>query len=295
MPGPQGFDARYIRQPGLPLEPRIVAVEAQGRAIAFDLEPGVPLLEAVRRGFATEGLASGVVELGPLALDPFAYVMPALSKDGRNAAFYSDVYRPAGISRLEAGAMTFGSRDGQPFFHCHALWQEADGKITGGHILPEETIVAERIRVTAYGLDGAIFVGNPDPETNFTMFGPVSAPLASALAEKRSFAIRLRPNQDFATSLEEFCRLYNIRQARIRGGVGSMIGARLAGGIEVRNFATEVFIRRGEIAPDSTGQLVAAIDIGLVDYTGGTASGRILRGDNPVLMTFELVLEELTA
>ncbi|KAF0228314.1 MAG: hypothetical protein FD175_2095 [Beijerinckiaceae bacterium] len=74
-----------------------------------------------------------------------------------------------------------------------------------------------------------------------------------------------------------------------------MIGARLAGGIEVQNFATEVFIRRGEIAPDKAGQLVAAIDIGLVDYTGGTASGRILRGDNPVLMTFELVLEELTA
>jgi hypothetical protein len=31
----------------------------------------------------------------------------------------------------------------------------------------------------------------------------------------------------------------------------------------------------------------------VVDYTGGLAEGRITRGDNPVLMTMELVLEVL--
>lgn len=293
MARPQGFDARYIQQPGPPLEPRIVAVEARGRAVSFNLEPGVHLLEAVRRGFAAEGFTSGVVEIGALALGPFAYVMPALSKDGNNAAFYSDIYRPPGISRLEAGAMTFGSRDGAPFFHCHALWQEADGTVTGGHILPEETIIAERIRVTAYGLDGAHFVGAPDAETNFKIFGPVAVARSGALTEGRSYAIRLRPNQDFTSALEEFCRLHKIARARLRGGVGSTIGARLADGIDVSNFATEVFIRHGEIAPDASGEMIATIDVGLVDYTGSMASGRILRGENPVLMTFELVLEEV--
>jgi hypothetical protein len=31
----------------------------------------------------------------------------------------------------------------------------------------------------------------------------------------------------------------------------------------------------------------------LVDYLGGIAVGRLARGDNPVLMTMELVLEVL--
>ena len=35
------------------------------------------------------------------------------------------------------------------------------------------------------------------------------------------------------------------------------------------------------------------LDVGLVDYQGQTASGVLLRGDNPVLMTFELVLADL--
>ena len=33
------------------------------------------------------------------------------------------------------------------------------------------------------------------------------------------------------------------------------------------------------------------IDVALIDYSGALASGRLIRGDNPVLMTFELVLE----
>jgi predicted DNA-binding protein with PD1-like motif len=43
--------------------------------------------------------------------------------------------------------MTLGERDGAPFFHCHALWTEAGGRAGGGHILPEETVVAEPFAV----------------------------------------------------------------------------------------------------------------------------------------------------
>ena len=150
---------RMIKQPGPVASERVVAVEARGRAITFDLEPGVLLVDAVRHGFAAHGFTSGVIELGALALNPFAYVMPALSKTGENAAFYSDTFRPKGVSRLKHGAMTFGRRDGAPFFHCHALWTEAGGKVSGGHILPDETTVAERITVNAFGLDGALFEG----------------------------------------------------------------------------------------------------------------------------------------
>lgn len=282
---------RTIRQPGPEQFPRIIAVEARGRSFAFEAQPGLSLLEAIRRGFAAEGFVSGTAEFGSLALGPFAYVMPALSADGRNAAFYSETFRPSGVTWLEGGAMTFGLRDGQPFFHCHALWREADGRVCGGHILPDETLIAEAGTVRAFGIEGALFEGNPDVETNFKIFGPVAAPRAGALTECRAFAVRLRPNQDFHGALEQLARDHGIRRARIRGGVGSTIGARLTDGSRIDNFATEVFVRSGRIDPGPDGAPRAELDIGLIDYTGGIARGTLVRGDNPVLMTFELAIE----
>jgi len=35
------------------------------------------------------------------------------------------------------------------------------------------------------------------------------------------------------------------------------------------------------------------VDVTLVDYTGTTSRGRLRRGANPVLVTFELVLQPL--
>jgi predicted DNA-binding protein with PD1-like motif len=284
---------RVIKQPGLPLPERIQSVEARGRAFSFTLDAGLHLLEAARRGFAAAGFAGGVLSMRGGALGPFAYVMPALAKDVEHAAFYSDTFRPAGITRLMIGAMTLGQRDGAPFFHCHGLWREADGRVNGGHMLPEETVVAEPFVVDAFGLDGAMFVAEPDPETNFKLFGPVPSTPAGAETTSRVFALRLRPNQDFAGALEVFCRERGITHAKLHGGVGSTVGARFADGRVVEPFATELAIRSGEIVSGAGGALEAELDVALVDYTGGVAEGRLVRGDNPVLMTMELVLESL--
>jgi predicted DNA-binding protein with PD1-like motif len=282
---------RRIEQPGPPVPERIQCVEARGRAFSFTLQAGQPLLEAARRGFAAQGFCGGTLNMRAGALGPFAYVMPALSKTGENAAFYSDTFRPAGITRLKLGAMTLGERDGAPFFHCHGLWREAGGHINGGHILPEETFVAAPFVVEAFGIDGAVFLAEPDAETNFKLFGPVSRAATDAKTTSRAFALRLRPNQDFAGSLEAFCRERGIVSARIHGGVGSTIGARFVDGCIVEPFATELAITSGLIAPGATGAAEAALDVALVDYTGGIAEGSLVRGDNPVLMTMELVLE----
>ena len=284
---------RSITQPGAPLPERIQSVAARGRAFSFTLPAGIPLLEAVRRGFAAEGFSSGVLNARGGALGPFAYVMPALSKDGANAAFYSDTFRPDGVTRLELAAMTFGERDGAPFFHCHGLWTEADGRFNGGHMLPDETIVAEPFEVDAFGIDGATFLAETDSETNFKLFGPVATPRTGAKTSSHAFALRLRPNQDFACALEGFCRQHGILRARLHGGVGSTIGAVFTDGHSVVPFATELAVTAGEIAPDADGLLHAELDIALVDYLGGIAEGRLVRGDNPVLMTMELVLEVL--
>lgn len=284
---------RSIVQPGPVVPERIQWAEARGRAFSFTLEPGLTLLEATRRGFASQGFSGGTLNIRGGALGPFAYVMPALSKTGENAAFYSDTFRPDGVTRLKMGAMTFGRRDGGHFFHCHALWTEADGRSNGGHILPEETVVAEPFEVEAFGIDGAGFTAEPDPETHFKLFGPLPSASTKAETTRRAFALRLRPNQDFAGALEAFCRERGITGAKLHGGVGSTIGAHFTDGRIVEPFATELAIRSGAIVAGASGALEATLDIALVDYTGGLAEGRLLRGDNPVLMTMELVLEAL--
>lgn len=280
---------RRIQQPGTGTPERIQWAECGGRAFSLTLPAGVPLLEAVRSGFAEAGFASGIVKLDGLKLAPFAYVMPALSKTPEHAAFYSETFRPEGGARVEVGAMTFGQRDGAPFFHAHAWWVEGSAKRSGGHILPDETTVAETITLQAVGLDGAVFVAEPDSETHFKLFGPVSA-ASSGSGEGRFFALRVKPNVDFCGALEAFCAERGIREAVIHGGVGSTIGARFVDGGAVENFATEVAITSGRIVV-GPGGFEATIDVALVDYSGALASGQLKRGDNPVLMTFELVLE----
>ncbi|WP_089174128.1 DUF296 domain-containing protein [Bosea sp. AS-1] len=280
---------RRIEQPGTGTPERIQWVECAGRVFSLTLPAGALLLEAVRDGFAAAGFASGVVKLDGLGLSPFAYVMPALSKTPEHAAFYSETFRPQAGARIEVGAMTFGQRDGAPFFHAHAVWVEGDGKRSGGHILPDETTVAETITVEAIGLDGAVFTAEPDSETHFKLFEPVTAASGGAGAG-RFFALRVKPNVDFCGSLEAFCAERGISEAVIHGGVGSTIGARFMDGGVVENFATEVAITEGRITREADG-FEAAIDVALVDYSGALASGRLKRGDNPVLMTFELVLE----
>ncbi|HEX6959390.1 MAG TPA: DUF296 domain-containing protein [Ferrovibrio sp.] len=284
---------RRTAQPGPKTPERIQWVEGRGRAFSFTLPAGLSLLEAVRRGFADAGFVGGVVNAAEGAFAPFAYVIPALSKDGRNAAFYSETFRPAGITRLKMASMTLGRNEGNPFIHCHAVWNEADGRIMGGHVLADQTIVAEPFLVQAFGFDGGVFDVEPDAETNFKLFGPVPLKPAGSKAAARAFALRLRPNQDFAHALEGFCAARGITRARLHGGVGSTIGARFADGRRVEPFATELAVRPAEIAAGPAGGLQAELDVGLVDYQGDVAEGRLVRGDNPVLMTMELVLEVL--
>jgi predicted DNA-binding protein with PD1-like motif len=129
------------------------------------------------------------------------------------------------------------------------------------------------------------------PETNFKLFGPAPSAASGANTTRRAFALRLRPNQDFAGAIEAFCRERGIIRAKLHGGVGSIIGARFADGHIVDPFATEMAVKSGAIVTGASGALEAELDVALVDYTGGLAEGRLIRGDNPVLMTMELVLE----
>lgn len=281
----------YVRQPGAALNPRILALPARGRAFSFVVPAGRLLIDGIAEGFAAEGFSSGTATFRDLALGPFGYVIPGLATNGRNAAFYSQTFRPGGVTRAPGATMTFGQRGGAPFFHCHGLWRLADGRQAGGHMLPEETFVAEDAIVTAFGIDGAAFEWAADREINFTVPGPVPRMVRSAAASGAALVLRLRPNQDLCGAIESACAAAGFARAVIHGGVGSTIGALFEDGREAPDFATEVYIREGVVEPGPGGAPVARIDVGLIDFTGRVVEGVLARGENPVLMTFELVLE----
>ena len=283
---------RRVLQPGPAPAERVQWVAGNARPLEFTLEPGLNFIEAIRRPLGQAGGESAVLTLEGGAFGPFTYVVPAPAPTPEHAAFYSEFHRPPGISRLEDAAVTFGLRDGAGFLHCHGVWTGADGVRRGGHVIPDQTAVAEPIRARAWVLDGMKFEAQPDPETNFTLFGPVSGAGAAALPG-RFFAARFRPNQDICGALEDFCRDRGIASAVLRGGVASTIGAVFEDGSVVDSFATEMFIRNGSISPGIDGAPMAVLDVALVDHRGDLAEGRLTRGANPILMTLEVVIEAL--
>jgi len=66
-------------------------------------------------------------------------------------------------------------------------------------------------------------------------------------------------------------------------------------GRTVEPFVTELLVRDGAIRPNKNGELAARIDIAMIDYKGGLSEGVLARGKNPVLVTFELVVQPLCA
>jgi predicted DNA-binding protein with PD1-like motif len=280
---------RSILHPGPLGAQRVDAVPVALHRVDLLLQPGQPLLQALVAALPA-GTRSAVLTLGSGALFPLAYVMPALAKTAEHAVYFSDRFDAAAPVQLHEASVTFGQRDGQPWLHCHARWVAADGTPHCGHLLPDEAVLASPLPATAWLLNGAAFEVVPDAETRFTLFRPVADEPARSTAGP-AVAVRLAPNEDVCTALETVCRQQGWRGATVRGGVGSTVGAVFDDGRTVEPFVTEVLIRQGRVQPEADGTLQADIDVSLVDYTGGLASGRLARGANPVLVTFELVLE----
>jgi predicted DNA-binding protein with PD1-like motif len=278
---------RVIGQPGPPGERRIASVAAGAIPIEVELPAGRLLLDTLAELLARHGAESACLALDGGGFGPFGYVIPALSPDASHAAFYSAPRRPPGITWLDAGAITVGWRDGKPFFHCHGLWTEADGTRGCGHVLPEETVIAAPIRATGAALVGARFEAAQDEETGFKLFSPVATGTAPPARAFPGVALRLAPNQDLVRTLEKAAVDARLGRAVVRGGVASTIGARFADAPPISGFATELLVTHGVIGN------ATALDIAIVDLDGHIGQGRVVAGDNPVLMTFEGFLEAI--
>jgi predicted DNA-binding protein with PD1-like motif len=279
---------RLLRQPGPTRSQRFESFEGVGRRLEFLLEPGHNLNEAVAGPLKASGIAAASLVLEGGAFDPLHYLMPALASDGYHAAWYSDIFSPAGETRLSNGNVTFGERDGTPFIHCHASWVEPDGKPGVGHVLPHETIVSQPIRAISWGVEEVRMVSQPDEETAFTLFRPIPSVGASTGKKgPRTVIARVGPNEDVITAVEAICLKHDFTAAILRGGVGSLIGVRYANALPVDDIATEVFVIGGSVVNQT-----ARIEIMAVDTRGTITHGELLRGENPVCITFELCLDE---
>jgi len=282
---------RSIVHPGNAVAERVQLVPTATQQAGLALAPGRSLLEALTDALAPHGAVSAVLNIEDGAFFPFAYVIPATSKTPDHAVYFSDRFDAVRPVSLEFGAVTYGQHDSRPWLHCHATWIESDGTRRCGHVLPEAAIISKTLWASVCILEGADFHVRPDAETNFSLFKPEpTARRVSELSSKNSLAVRLSPNTDVCTAIESICLEHSISNATIQGGVGSTVGAVFEDGQTVEPFVTEVLIRSGRVRKDTHGATRAEIDVSLVDFTGNVAEGRLRRGANPVLVTFELVL-----
>jgi len=280
---------RRIDHPGPAAPERIAAVAGSAVPVRFTLEPGLPVDEAVSMGMKAAGCIGGFVEFRGGRCEPFRYVMPAASSDPRYVAWYSETFEPAGLVNVRRACAIVGVRDGKTFLHCHGTWDTLEGRRMG-HMLAPATTVAEPIEVTGIGLSDATFEAMPDWETNFTLFEPVrGAEAVSSATSARVLIAKVRPNEDISLAIEEICSRQGIARANVYG-IGSLNGVRFIDGTQVASHATEVLIRDGRVE-DADGQVRARLAIDVVDMQGAISSGEIVRGDNPVCVTFELVIE----
>ena len=291
---------RSIQHPGQPSQQRIAAQQVELEPFSLEIPAHTSLMQAVAQSMQGIGAQCATFRMQGGGFEPFSYVMPALAKTSAHAVYFSDQFDAQTPVQLEFATVTYGLRDGQPWLHCHAVWTDAEGVKHCGHLLPDESMLTTSLQAKAWVLTGAGFEVVPDEETHFSLFKPAAwavktpaqtpEPTPESTA-RPALAIRIAPNEDVCSALESICREHGIQHASVRGGVGSTVGAWFDDGRRVEAFVTETLVRHGRVHPGPDGQPLAEIDVSMVDHLGGQASGRLMRGANPVLVTFELVLE----
>ncbi len=111
----------------------------------------------------------------------------------------------------------------------------------------------------------------------------------------RIAVIRLRPNEDLVSAVESACREHGLVHAVVRSAVGSLVDAVLEAGetaLEVPGPGIEILTLAGEVRPDDAGGPRADLRGTIADGKARVYGGRFRRGENPICITLELVLQE---
>ncbi|MDS9469464.1 DUF296 domain-containing protein [Paracoccus sp. MBLB3053] len=267
-----------MKHPGPRAIERVIARPAALQRICGVLKAGQSVIAAVGELFAEKGLKGGVVFLSGVTCAPIRYVLPALSTDGLHAAWYSQIHSPDGRWRLASATASVGWKEGAPFLHCHGIWS-GSGETAMGHLLPSDSVIAEDCHVSGFGAPAAWFEALPDAETAFTLFTPLGG------EDGNSLLVRILPGEDVVTAIENVAAAHGILNAGLHA-VGSIDHIRFAEGHRMDCLATELHFKGAELRAGK-----AHIGIEVVDIHGNIARGTLLRGENPVGVTLELVIE----
>ncbi|MDQ0608325.1 putative DNA-binding protein with PD1-like motif [Variovorax sp. W1I1] len=166
--------ARTVVHPG-PYRPvRIAHMHAdQSRHFRLALPAGRTLHEALVQLLTTHDVASASMTLIDGELEQLSFCMALPDPTGRVLATYGAPETLRG-ARLIFGNATLGrSAAGSPIVHCHGAFCQADGRVRGGHILTERTVVG-CIPVTAVvtALDSFELRVSYDEETRMPLMHP---------------------------------------------------------------------------------------------------------------------------
>jgi hypothetical protein len=244
----------------------------------FSVRKGMTLHEALTAPLVEAGCGAATLRFRDAAVGPFRFVMPGPPDGPTHVAYFTDAVAPPSVTQITDCSATFAWADGKPMVHVHAAWVEADGRRRGGHILAAETVVAAPFDVEAWGFSDIRVEAAFDSETNFTLPQPRVASLRGN--ESGAYFIRVKPNVDLLTTIESI----GLRDATVLG-MGSLIGAAFTDGRRIPDNATEVLVRQGQLRDG-----VASVEVIAVDGAGALHRGWLQRGENPICITFDLIL-----
>ncbi|MDN5567163.1 MAG: hypothetical protein L0G27_00165 [Paracoccus sp. (in: a-proteobacteria)] len=265
-----------------PADPiRIQISPCRAHKISLILRAGMPLDIAIIEAAQSAGFRAAWLWVTDAPCDLLSYVIPGPPPGDGRVAFYSDtrVLSAQGnaFPRITAMGMHLGQGADGPAIHAHGLWNDAEGHVLMGHLLPAETRLSRDVQVTVWGIDGAIFRRMPDPETGFDLFVPCHAE-TSHRGGQSARLVRLRPHLDLAPTLDDL-----IAPKSNVMGLGSLIGTQFADAPALAPPATEILI----LAHDAPRLRIAAVG------QGGSPRQDWLANHNPICITAELLVIDM--
>ncbi len=146
------------------------------RHFRLGLEPGRTLHDALIEPLRRMGVESASMTILGGRLEKLLFCVAPPDPTGERVANYT---RPieVGAATLIFGNATFGkSARGEPVIHCHATFVCDDGRVRGGHIVVDRSVIAGApIPVLATSLDGIELRITQDDETHMPLMRPFAA------------------------------------------------------------------------------------------------------------------------
>lgn len=176
MPAPSSgtYRPRTLAHPGPMAALRLEHVAARGqRQWRLSLQPGQVLLTALTQALAAQGVQAAALALWGGELQTVAYCLPIPDPEGQVIATYGAPHLGHGVALLRGSATLGLGMQGEPVIHCHATFADAHGRLRGGHVLTDRTVVGPcPVTVLATALDGVDLRLGWDAETRLHMLRP---------------------------------------------------------------------------------------------------------------------------